>query len=138
MREEHAALIRGCARPTAATAVACCLIGALTAGSRGLAGAAFGAAIVLAFFGLSLVAMLLTDRLDPRVTTMIALASYVTKVLLLVVVLAGVVSAESMSRPVLVLSVLAVSAGWLGGAMRGHATQVRRSAPRGGEVAGRM
>lgn len=138
MRDEHAALIRGCALPAAATAVACCLAGALAAGTRGLAAAAFGALTVGAFLGLSLVAMVLTDRLDPAVTTVIALGSYAAKVVLLVVVLAGAVDAEGLSRPVLVLSVVAVSTVWLGGAMRGHAAQVRRSAPERGGAAGRM
>ncbi len=138
MRDEHAALVRGCALPAALTTVACCVVGALAAGTRGLAGAAFGALTVVAFLGLSLVAMVLTDRLDPTVTTVIALAGYATKVVLLVVVLAGVVDAEGMSRPVLVLSVVAVSTVWLGGAMRGHAAQVRRAAPEREEAAGQM
>jgi ATP synthase protein I len=120
-------MLRTAARLAGGAAALCVLGGWALAGPPGALGAVLGSLVAAAFFGAGAALMAGTARLDPTLTTIVALGGYVTQVLFLVVVLAVLRDAEWMAVPAFAVSVLAVTAAWLAGLLRGHASAVRSS-----------
>ncbi|UPK73899.1 hypothetical protein MU582_15850 [Nocardioidaceae bacterium SCSIO 66511] len=79
------AMFRGAFVPTGAVAIVAVAVSALSAGLTGLWGSLLGAALVFAFFGLSLVVLGTTRAADPILVLMVALALYGAKVVALFV-----------------------------------------------------
>ena len=114
---QYAALLRGSLVPTAVAALACLAI-AVPSGREAVAGAAFGAAVVLVFFSIGLVVMRRTARLNPDADMGVVMLTYVLKVAALAVVLVAFKGASWMSPRHFALGALACTFVWLGFEMR--------------------
>lgn len=130
MNRLQAATVRGALVPALVVAAAGVALAWWVGGTPGAAGAGLGALVALAFFGSGVALMLGTARMDATLTTVLAIGAYVTKVLLLVVVLAAVKDLDWLSRPAFAVAVVAVSAAWLAGHAAAHVRTVRRSSMR--------
>jgi ATP synthase protein I len=76
-------------RSAAATAVAAAIAAALATvlgGSKGLIGALIGVAVVAFFFGVSVVAVSRAARVSPQAMMATAIATYIVKILILIVI----------------------------------------------------
>jgi ATP synthase protein I len=114
---QYAALLRGSLVPTLVAALACLAI-ALPAGSTAVAGAAFGAALVVVFFSLGLVVMRRTARLNPDAVMAVVMLTYVLKVAALAVVLVLFRNASWLDPRYFALGALGCTFVWLGFEMR--------------------
>src|SRR5690348_10363683 len=72
---QYAALLRGSLVPTLVAALLCVAV-SVPAGPRGVAGAAFGAALVVAFFTIGLLVMRRTARLNPDAVMGVVMLTY--------------------------------------------------------------
>lgn len=81
-----AQLLRGCVLPTLAAA-AVCVVAAFFSSPMAAWSAAFGAALVIVFFGLTLLVMKRTADLAPATTMMVVMITYTLKVVVLGVVM---------------------------------------------------
>ncbi len=79
----YAVILRRSAMVTAVPAVVMILLSAILGGSKGLVGALIGVALVVAFFGVSAVAMSWASRKSPQVTMVTAVSTYLIKILAL-------------------------------------------------------
>jgi ATP synthase protein I len=114
---QYAALLRGSLVPTLVTALLCVGI-SLPAGSRAVAGAAFGSALVVVFFSIGLLVMRRTARLNPDAVMGVVMLTYVLKVAALTVVLVAFKGAPWLSPRHFALGALACTFVWLGFEMR--------------------
>jgi ATP synthase protein I len=114
---QYAALLRGSLLPTLVAALLCVAV-AVPAGSRAVAGAAFGAALVVAFFSVGLLVMRRTARLDPDAVMAVVMLTYVLKVAALAVVLLLFRDASWLAPGYFALGALGCTFVWLGFEMR--------------------
>jgi len=114
---QYVALLRDSLVPTLVTALLCVGI-SLPAGSRAVAGAAFGAALVVVFFSIGLLVMRRTARLNPDAVMGVVMLTYVLKVAALTVVLVAFKGAPWLSPRHFALGALACTFVWLGFEMR--------------------
>lgn len=82
-------MLRRAALPTGAALAVCWVVGAVVAGREGLLGAAVGTAVVAAFYGIDLLVMRLTVRLEPVVTFALVMTEYLLKIIGLALFLAA-------------------------------------------------
>lgn len=80
--DAFAELLKGSAWPTAVAAVVCVAVG-LVSGAQAAWSAAFGAAIVIGFFSLTLLVMKRTADLPPTTVMLVVMVTYTVKVLVL-------------------------------------------------------
>jgi|SRR5699024_4296555 len=92
-------MLRTAVPTTSVVALGCIGGGWLLAGRTGLAGAALGAGLVMAFFTLSLVTFTAARRLDPAVTLLLAIGLYAAKVIALALGLIAVSQAGLIGDP---------------------------------------
>jgi ATP synthase protein I len=135
---QYAALLRGSLVPTLVAAAVCLAI-AVPAGSTAVAGAGFGALLVMAFFSLGLVVMRRTARLNPDAVMGVVMLTYVLKVAALAVVLVLFRDATWLDPRYFALGALGCTFVWLGFEMRAFTrlrilvTDPPAGRPRGGE-----
>lgn len=79
----YAVILRRSAMVTAIAALVMIVLGGALGGSKGLVGALIGVALVVAFFGISAVAMSWASRKSPQVTMVTAASTYLIKILAL-------------------------------------------------------
>jgi hypothetical protein len=89
------------------------LVGWLVDGRAGLLGALLGLAVPAVFFGITAAVALLTVHLSPGTTGAVVLASWLAKLIVLVVVLVLLDQSSAWSRPVFGVVFLLAVAGWL-------------------------
>lgn len=104
-RELPGVYYRRAAGPTVvATAVG--VLGALVAGDRADAlGVLVGGAIVLVFFGADVVTLMLSAELDPAVTFLLVMTEYLTKIMVLAVVLVALGGQEAVDGRAVAITV---------------------------------
>jgi len=90
------------------------VVGWLVDGAAGLAGALLGVLIPAVFFAITVVTALITLRLSPGALGAVVLASWVAKLVLLIVALTLLDQWSGWSRPVFAVTFLVAVAGWLG------------------------
>jgi len=83
MLATYAVIIRRSALVTAPVALLLIVLGALLGGTKGLLGAALGVALVIAFFGISVLVVGRFARVSPQAMMMAAIATYLIKILVL-------------------------------------------------------
>jgi len=88
MQAEDVRALRQSAVPTAGVGVLCAVVSALTAGSKGVLGAALALLTVTLFFTISTVVLSRAARVSPQTMMATALATYLVKILILAVVTA--------------------------------------------------
>src|ERR1700684_1805787 len=81
----YAQIVRRSALVTAAAAVIMAAIGGGVAGGKGLLGAVLGVALVAVFFAISVLAVGRASRISPQAMMITALATYLVKIVLLLV-----------------------------------------------------
>lgn len=79
----YAVILRRSAMVTAIAALVMIVLSGAFGGSKGLLGALIGVALVVAFFGVSAVAMSWASRKSPQVTMVTAVSTYLIKILAL-------------------------------------------------------
>jgi len=114
---QYAALLRGSLLPTLVAALACVAV-AVPSGARAVAGASFGAVLVVAFFSLGLLVMRRTARLNPDAVMGVVMLTYVLKVAALAVVLVAFRDATWLASGYFALGALGCTFVWLGFEMR--------------------
>jgi hypothetical protein len=87
--DAFAELLRGSVRPTLVAAAVCVVVG-LVSSPKAAWSAALGAALVIGFFSLTLLAMKRTAAMPPTTVMVVVLATYTVKVLVLGIVLFAV------------------------------------------------
>lgn len=110
--DAFAELLRGSVVPTVAVGLLAVVVGAFS-GPRAAWSAAFGAALVLVFFTVSLLALKLTASLPPSTVLLVALGTYTAKVLALGVTLLLVRDALWLSGYAVGVTVLLCALVWL-------------------------
>jgi len=83
MLATYAVIIRRSALVTAPVALLMIVLGALLGGAKGLLGAVLGVALVIAFFGISVLVVGRFARVSPQAMMMAAIATYLIKILVL-------------------------------------------------------
>ncbi len=84
----YAVILRRSAMVTAIAALVMIVLGGALGGSKGLVGALIGVALVVAFFGISAVAMSWASRKSPQVTMVTAASTYLIKIIALLFLVA--------------------------------------------------
>jgi hypothetical protein len=90
------------------------LLGWFVDGSAGLLGALLGLAVPAVFFGITAAVALLTLHLSPGTTGAVVLASWLAKLIVLIVTLVLLDQSTAWSRPVFGVVFLLAVAAWLG------------------------
>jgi ATP synthase protein I len=85
MPATYAVILRRSALLTAPVALLMIVLGAVLAGTKGLLGAALGVALVIAFFGISVLVVGRAARVSPQAMMVAAIATYLGKILVLLV-----------------------------------------------------
>ena len=83
MLATYAVIIRRSALVTAPVALLLVVLGWLLGGSKGLLGAALGVALVIAFFGISVLVVGRFAKVSPQAMMVAAIATYLLKILVL-------------------------------------------------------
>lgn len=117
-RDPYAEMLRGALLPTLAVAGAAVALSAAL-GARVLVGSALGAALVVTFFGLTLVAMRAARTVAPEMLLGIALALYSTKVAVLGGVAFWLRQEPWLSPTALAATAFTCAVAWLGGQVAG-------------------
>ncbi len=89
MLASYATVVRRAAVPTALAAVLMVALSAGLVGTKGLVGALIGVAIVVVFFGISIVVVGWAARISPPAMMIAALASFLVKIVALAVVVSS-------------------------------------------------
>ena len=122
MLATYAVIIRRSALLTAPVALLMMVLGAVLDGGKGLLGAALGAALVVAFFGISVLVVGRAAKVSPQAMMGAAVATYLVKILVLLI-LVGRFQDSTAFNPRLfgltaIVCVLAYSAAQIGWSMR--------------------
>jgi len=80
MESSDARILRGAAIPTSLAGLAAIIAGLVLAGSQGAVGALVGLVVVLAFFGVSLMAISYSARVSPQILMPVAMGTYLVKI----------------------------------------------------------
>lgn len=83
MLATYAVIIRRSALVTAPVALLLIVLGGLLGGTKGLLGAVLGVALVVAFFGISVLVVGWFARVSPQAMMVAAIATYLVKILVL-------------------------------------------------------
>lgn len=117
--DAFAELLKGSFLPTVVVAVGCVVVG-LFSSPQAAWSAALGAALVLGFFSLTLLAMKRTADLPPTTVMMVVLATYTAKVLVLGVVMFALRDASFVSGYAVGVSITVCALVWLFFEMRAY------------------
>ena len=107
MRDHDARIVGGAVRATALVAPVAVALGALAAGGRGALGAALGMALAAGFFSVTVVAVGVAGLIAPHLMLPAALATYVLKLVLLLVGMLLIGDDPAFDRTAFGLSVVA-------------------------------
>ena len=97
---------------TSVVAAVAVVISALVVGSKGIYGALIGVAVVAVFFGISIVAVSRAARISPMAMMVTALAAYVVKIILFMIVLALLLHSTAFNGRMLGFTALACILAW--------------------------
>lgn len=115
MQSNNARILRGAAIPTALVGLGGLVTAGVTAGQRGVLGAAIGTLLVMAFFGLGLYTLGRVGERWPELFLGAAMATYTTQILLLMIPLVLLRDATFLHGRAFGLTILACLVAWLAG-----------------------
>jgi ATP synthase protein I len=118
MQAEDVRALRQSAVPTAVVGALCAVVSGLTAGSKGVLGAALALLMVTLFFTISTVVLSRAARVSPQTMMATALGTYLVKILILAVVTAQFKDTTLFNSRAFGLTAIACVLSW-------SATQVR-------------
>jgi ATP synthase protein I len=87
MSAYYAVILRRSALLTAPVALLMIVLGAVLGGSKGLLGAALGVALVIVFFGISVLVVSRAARVSPQAMMAAAVGTFLVKILVLIILL---------------------------------------------------
>jgi len=87
MLATYAVIIRRSALVTAPVALLLIVLGALLGGTKGLLGAALGVALVIAFFGISVLVVGRAAKVSPQAMMAAAVGTFLVKIIVLIILL---------------------------------------------------
>jgi ATP synthase protein I len=87
MSAYYAVILRRSAMLTAPVALLMIVLGAVLGGSKGLLGAVLGVALVIAFFGISVLVVSRAARVSPQAMMAAAVGTFLVKILVLIILL---------------------------------------------------
>jgi ATP synthase protein I len=87
MSAYYAVILRRSAMLTAPVALLMIVLGAVLGGSKGLLGAVLGVALVIAFFGISVLVVSRAAKVSPQAMMAAAVGTFVVKILVLIILL---------------------------------------------------
>jgi ATP synthase protein I len=105
-------VVRRSAALTSAVAVVMVALCAAFGGARGVIGALIGVAVVTVFFGISVAVVGRAARISPHVMMAAALASYVVKIIVFMIVLIALQKSTAFSDRMLGFTALACILAW--------------------------
>jgi ATP synthase protein I len=112
MLASYATVVRRAAVPTALVAVLMVALSAGLVGTKGLVGALIGVAVVIVFFGISIVVVGRAARISPPAMMIAALASFLVKVVGLAVILSSLIGTTAFSTRALGITAIACVLVW--------------------------
>jgi ATP synthase protein I len=116
-------LLRGAVLPALVAGALVTLGAGVLAGTRGVAGALIGLAVVVLFSGTGLLIMRAVRNTDAMITMMVGLFSYTVRIILFgaAIMVLGALDTDSwLHRGSFVISVLLCVAAWIGGEIRAY------------------
>jgi hypothetical protein len=117
--DAFAQLLRGCVLPTLAAALIC-VVGGFFSSPMAAWSAAFGAALVILFFGLTLLVMKRTADLAPATTMVVVMIAYTLKIVVLGIVMFLLHDATWVSGYAVGVSITVCAIVWLFFEMRAY------------------
>lgn len=117
--DAFAQLLRGCLLPTLAAALLC-VVGGFFSSPMAAWSAAFGAALVIVFFGLTLLVMKRTADLAPATTMVVVMIAYTLKIVVLGIVMFLLHDATWVSGYAVGVSITVCAIVWLFFEMRAY------------------
>ncbi|WP_298805690.1 hypothetical protein [uncultured Pseudokineococcus sp.] len=112
-------MLRAALVPSLVAGAACAVVALVTSGLAGLVAALVGVALVVLFFGSTLVVLGRTARTSPQLVMVVALGTYTAKVVLLAVAFVLLARLTDLPGPALGLTTIVVTTVWLGFELRG-------------------
>lgn len=112
MLANYAQIVRRSVLTTAAVGAVMIVVSVVAGGSKGLLGAVLGAALVAAFFGISVVAVGRAARRSPQAMMITALTTYIVKILLLLFLVVRFAGTTAFSSRLFGLTALACILAW--------------------------
>jgi ATP synthase protein I len=118
----YAVILRRSAMLTAPVALLMIVLGAVFGGSKGLLGAVIGVGLVIAFFGISVLVVGRAARVSPQAMMAAAVATFLVKILVLIILLGTFQSSTAFNARffglTVIVCVLAYSAAQMVSSMR--------------------
>ncbi|WP_242884616.1 hypothetical protein [Actinomadura litoris] len=118
MQPSDARILRGAAIPTAGVGVGAVLIGLLAAGAKGAFAAALAAVVVIAFFSISALAVAWASKISSQTMMLAALASYVVKILAVMVLVTTMDGVSAWDTTVFGWTVVGLALTWIAAEFR--------------------
>lgn len=118
MQSYDARILRGAAIPTGLAGLVAIVLALILAGGKGALGAAIGAIVVMAFFTISVLAVMWASKISPMAMMPAALISYTVKLIVMFVLVSQLRDVTAWSAPALAWTVIALTMVWLGGETR--------------------
>jgi ATP synthase protein I len=112
MLASYATVVRRAAVPTALAAVLMVALSAALVGAKGLVGALIGVAVVIVFFGISIVVVGWAARISPPAMMIAALSSFLVKIVALAVVVSSLNGTTAFSTRALGFTAIACVLVW--------------------------
>jgi ATP synthase protein I len=112
MLASYEAVVRRAVGPTAAVAAVIVAVSAVLVGTKGLIGALLGVALVIVFFGISIVVVGRAARISQPAMMVAALASFLVKIVVLAVVLSSLNGTTAFSLKTLGFTAIGCILAW--------------------------
>jgi ATP synthase protein I len=106
MSAYYAVILRRSAMLTAPVALLMIVLGAVLGGTKGLLGAALGVALVIAFFGISVLVVGRAARVSPQAMMAAAVGTFVVKILVLIILLGSFQNSTAFNDRIFGLTVI--------------------------------
>jgi ATP synthase protein I len=113
MDTTDARILRGAAVPTLVAGAVALAVCGLLAGGAGVVGAALGVVVVLAFFGISIVAVSYSARVSPQTLMPVAMFTYLVKIFAMLGLIAVLRDASWMNGRAFGFTIVGCTAVWL-------------------------
>ncbi|MFA1551511.1 hypothetical protein [Actinomadura chokoriensis] len=118
MHTSDARMFRGAAIPTSVVGVGAVLIGLLTAGAEGALAAVLASVVVIAFFSVSALVVSWAARYSAQTMMLAALASYMVKILAVMVLVTAMDSVSIWNTTVFAWTVIGLALVWIAAEFR--------------------
>lgn len=113
MLASYGVILKRSAMITALAALVAVLASSLAAGTKGLTGSSLGVALVAVFFGVSALVMIWVNRRKPQVVMAAAMAVYLIKIVVLLVLVAKFSTTTAFNGKAFGLTVVACTVVWV-------------------------